>query len=536
VLEYDVAGVIRTYRDLDPPNLQLWWTPVTRDTTEVAPVLESTVTITLPEAVPVDQTVVLGEDGRVADDPAAYTDDGQTFTWHATDLEEGDELAVRLQFPDIIAVDTPEWQQEDDARRERAEQESERSNLYNLIFLTIAGLGAVVGGLLLYALWFTRGRDPQVGLVANFLPEPPDDLPPGAAGALLDEVAHERDLVATIVDLGRKGVVQIEDVVSGSGPDMKLTLKATDVPLNDFEQALVVDLFDRKLEIGKSVTIGQGALSQPEKIKNALYAEIVKRGYFTRSPQKTREHYKSIGTGLMVLSVFGFIFIRPIFNVGAAALPFVVLFILGLVMRSLSGGMPRRTEAGAEATAKWNAFKRYLEDIQKYEKLDESADIFEKYLPYAVAFGLDRSWVQKFSQASTPAPTWIGPIGGPVVILDGGGGGYPRPRVRPHTGPWIFPTGGTTSQGRGGGGDVDLPDFGGLQDWSDRSARNLQAGSDTLIDMLNSAGRAFGGFSGGGSGRSGSFGSFGGGGRSFGGFSGGGSRGGGGGGGRRGFS
>jgi hypothetical protein len=546
LLEYDLAGAIRVYRDLDPPNLQFWWVPVSNDTTSVAPVRSSTVTVHLPEAVPLDQVVVLNEDGAVAGDPGAYSSDGHTFTWHAQNLEDGDQLEIRLQFPDILPIGVPEWQQADDNRREAAEQDAERRDLYNLIFIAIAALGAVVGGLLLYALWYTRGRDPQVGLIANFLPTPPDDLPPGAAGALIDEQADERDLVATIVDLGHKGVLQIEDVTSATGPDMKLTLKENDAQLNDFEQTLIKDLFDNNLEEGRSVTIGQGALTNPKLIKDALYAEIVKRGYYDRSPQETRENFKSISKVLMIGSIIGLFVLPGVFGVGSAALPMVVLFILGLVLRSLAGGMPRRTEAGAEAAAKWNAFKRYLDDIQKYEKLEESADIFAKYLPYAVAFGIDRSWVKKFTDANTPAPNWFGPLG-PVVVLPGGGGGfgsYPRPQMRPRGGGWWIPgTGGMpggqggSGDGGGGGGEVNLPDFGGLQDWSDRGARNLQSGSDTLIDMLNSAGKAFGGFGGGGGGRrSGSFGSFGGGGgRSFGGFSGGGSRGGGGGGGRRGF-
>ena len=43
------------------------------------------------------------------------------------------------------------------------------------------------------------------------------------------------------------------------------------------------------------------------------------------------------------------------------------------------------TLKGAEAAAKWRAFKRYLEDIENRSNLAESQGIFEKYLPYATA-------------------------------------------------------------------------------------------------------------------------------------------------------
>ncbi|MDQ4044870.1 MAG: DUF2207 domain-containing protein, partial [Chloroflexota bacterium] len=51
-LEYDVSGALRVYEDLEPANQQLWWTAISSDVTEVAPIRESTVTVTLPEDVP----------------------------------------------------------------------------------------------------------------------------------------------------------------------------------------------------------------------------------------------------------------------------------------------------------------------------------------------------------------------------------------------------------------------------------------------------------------------------------------------------
>ena len=58
-----------------------------------------------------------------------------------------------------------------------------------------------------------------------------------------------------------------------------------------------------------------------------------------------------------------------------------------LVMTIVAGYMPRRTEEGAGQTARWQAFKRYLADIDRYDKVAEKTAIFEKYLPYAIAFG-----------------------------------------------------------------------------------------------------------------------------------------------------
>ena len=77
--------------------------------------------------------------------------------------------------------------------------------------------------------------------------------------------------------------------------------------------------------------------------------------------------------------------------------------------------MPRESPIGAEEAAKWLAFKRYMEDIEKYTKVDEVKEIFDRYLPYAIAFGLENSGIQKFSRFDTAQPPWYypGPYLGP---------------------------------------------------------------------------------------------------------------------------
>ncbi len=77
---------------------------------------------------------------------------------------------------------------------------------------------------------------------------------------------------------------------------------------------------------------------------------------------------------------------------------------VGLIL--LSRFMPRKTALGAKAAARWQAFKRYLTNIEKYTQVETAKDQFELYLPYAIAFGLERSWVAKFAAVDAPAPIW----------------------------------------------------------------------------------------------------------------------------------
>jgi hypothetical protein len=539
VIEYDLIGAIRVYEDLDPANQQFRWIAIDTDVTDIAPIRSSTVTITLPEPVDPAQTVAR---------PEGVETDGETFTWTRSNLGNGDRFEVNLQFPPITAATKPAWQERaDQIRQERLEAEG-KSAVAGTLFLG-AGLLLLVGGsLLLAGIWYVRGRDPEIGLVADIIADPPDDLRPGAAGTLIDEETHPKDVIATVFDLARRGVIRVDEKQTegfmGFGKQTRHTLTLLDHPetLQRYEHVLLDAIFGPNAEPGATVGMGevQQSFAVREKtIHDGFYEELVQHGYFDASPEQTRQRSRMLGCiGPILAAVVIFL----VLSFAGASSGFIVLPIIAAAVLYIIGGkvatnMPRKTLKGAEAAAKWKAFKRYLEQIEQHENLEESKAIFDRFLPYATAFGLENSWIQKFSQTSTPMPEWFG--GGPVII--GGPGGYGGRRMG-GGGVWVFPTGGGShwggrDDGLGGTGGPGGGDGGGgipgLQDMSDAAGGGLQSGSDSIFDMLGTASDIFGG--GGGSRGGGSFGSWGGGGGGFGGFSGGGGFGGGGGGGGRGF-
>lgn len=541
VLEYDVEGAIRVYENLEPANQQLRWIAIASDVTDVAPIRNASVSITLPEAVDPEQTVAM---------PEGVETDGTTFTWTRQNLGAGDEFQVNLQFPPVTNAQVPAWQERSDQIREEQQQAEEQSAVAGTLFLG-AGLLLLVGGaVLLYGVWYTRGRDPEVGLVADIVATPPDDLRPGAAGTLIDEETHTRDVVATVFDLARRGVIRMDETEAegfmgfGRQTTHTLTLLDHQVGLMHYEDVLLDAIFGPDAADGTSVSmdrVQQTFAQRAREIHNGFYDELVEHGYFDASPEKVRQRsnmLRFIGPVLAAIVIF-LVLLFSGASSGWIILPIIAAIVLYIIGGKVATNMPRKSLQGAEAAAKWRAFKRYLQEIDEHENLEESKAIFEKYLPYATAFGLETSWIQKFSQVNTAMPEWFGGGMGPVMT---GAGRYGRRRHSPFGGGvWVFPSGvgGTGSFGGGasggsvggGGGDgFDMPD---LQGTSDAAGRSLQGGSDSLLDMLGTASDIFGG--GGGRGGGGSFGSWGGGGGGFGGFSGGGGFGGGGGGGGRGF-
>ncbi len=65
--------------------------------------------------------------------------------------------------------------------------------------------------LVMFALWWMKGRDPDPGMSVAPMYEPPPGISPAEAGTLLDDTIHPRDITSTIVDLAVRGYIKIEE-------------------------------------------------------------------------------------------------------------------------------------------------------------------------------------------------------------------------------------------------------------------------------------------------------------------------------------
>lgn len=529
-LAYTVEGTIRRYAE----GNEFQWNAIQPGMRDFR-IEAATITIRMPPGVPlsyadylippefagVPMTIEMGADGESA-----------TLTADES-IGPSEGIQVVAQFPpDTIGGAAPTWQAEFDRRNA---WEQNYKPLVDLGLLTLGFLVLFGGGALLYAWWYLRGRDPKIDAVPEYITQPPSDLPPGIAGVLVDERADLQDVMATMMDLARRGFLVIEESSEASTTRLvskEFSLKKVEganlAALNPFERTLYDKLIGNKDTVRFRDLNGNFYANLPL-LQNKLYETAVQLGYFPNSPQSVRGSYGCLGAfALVAVLGLGF-FAVPIFAEYTATLicPVIAGAIVAVVMMIMAPHMPAKTRKGAEATALSRAFKTYLMSLEKYADPKQVTDQFEKYLPYAIAFGLEKSWINRFRQIpTTPMPGWYYPVGRPYLGRTGGLG--------------------TSTGGIGSGGTIDGAPSGGvevpsLQGMSDSLSGGLQGMSDGLNSMLNSASRTLtstpppsntsgGGrsFSGGGS-RGG--GSFSGGSRGGGGFR----SSGGGGGGRRGF-
>lgn len=467
VLTYLARGVIRRYE----AGNEFQWIAISPDLHD-AEIRAARVTVHLPGGVPVVATDYLIPPEFNTVPLTMETVNAETAVWVAQRaLAPSEGIHLIVQFPpNTLSGGPPRWQAEFD--RETRWLEIKPAVELGLVALGLLLLASVPLGL--YLFWYWKGRDPDPGPIPEFIGAPPTGLTPGIAGTLVDETANYQDLVATLFDLARRGYLSLEE--TGSDVRLQKIPDADTKPLLDYERLLLNSVF----QSGEDATFNglhQHFYVYLERLQNQLYDDTVKLGYFPASPQHVRHSYQTTGLGLFILSIVGGVFLVPfllsaledrIGPSGTYLCPLMVLPALGIGLMVLANRMPVKTRRGAEATALALAFRNYLTNLDKYAKPEEVAGTFGDYLPFAIAFGLERSWVNRFAKIpATPIPGWY------------------RMRLPPNVGQMVRPASTTAATGDdsgGGAAPVSLPS-------TTSFSGGLQGISNNLNTMLNSAAR-----------------------------------------------
>jgi len=345
--------------------------------------------------------------------------------------------------------------------------------------------GAVVAVVLaLYLLmWIRVGRDPESGtIVVRY--EPPEGFSPAALGYLRERGYDPDHLTAALVSLAVKGAVTIErdggewriqeagplpkdasreerrlhGALLGSGPSLTLT-GATSERLRKGVKALKKQL-ERQIEKVYFVTnrrwFAAGAV-----VSVAGFAVLAWRARFDVGPEVwflgVWLTFWSMGVGTLLVRV-----VRtwsravsgdPLAAVGAVfltlfSIPFVgaEIFVGGMLYRWVPPHLvtavvviavvnvafyhllERPTLKGRGVLDRLEGFRRFLgateEDrLDRLQPPGRSLELFERFLPHAIALKVENEWAERFEDALTPAPGGGGAGHGALAWYAGDGTG-----------------------------------------------------------------------------------------------------------------
>ena len=278
------------------------------------------------------------------------------------------------------------------------------------------GLPVIVFVIMFY-LWWTQGRDPRLRPIAAQY-EPPDQLTPGEVGTLVDNSADMRDITSSIVDLAVRGYLVIEehqkDRMLGlvHDKDYNFILKkdrAEWAKLKPHEQVLLNGIFSSGTvdeTVSMSSLENRFYTSLPG-IKNSIFASLVTHGYYRRRPDSVRAAYLGIGVVIGVLSIWVGSAVAS--SLGMAPLTFIIAGVASAIVICAFGWfMPVHTEQGTRALEGVLGFEDFLNHVEsdRFNRMIKTPQMFEKFLPYAMALGVEKNWSKAFQGIMTQPPGW----------------------------------------------------------------------------------------------------------------------------------
>jgi hypothetical protein len=265
--------------------------------------------------------------------------------------------------------------------------------------------------------WWTHGRDPRLRPIAAQY-EPPDHLTPGEVGTLIDNSVDMRDITASIVDLAVRGYLVIEETKQDHllglthSKSYIFHLKKSRAEWNSLkphEQELLDGIFSGGNE-GDAVPLDalhNTFYANIPAIRNQIFASLVGDGYYAQRPDSVRSSYILFGIVIGVILVAGGIWVSN--HSGMQPLPFIVAGLLtGAILCGFGWFMPARTQAGARALEGVLGFEDFLAHVEsdRFNRTIKTPEMFEKFLPFAMALGVEKNWSKAFQGIYTQPPQW----------------------------------------------------------------------------------------------------------------------------------
>jgi uncharacterized membrane protein len=268
----------------------------------------------------------------------------------------------------------------------------------------------------MFFFWWTKGRDPKPDISIAPMYEPPKDMTPAEVGTLVDDVVHPRDITSTLVDLAVKGYLKIEEkeskVLLFSHRDYLFHMLKPQTEwagLEAHERVMLNHMFAGGVtDVHLSDLKNQFYVAIPT-MKGNIIAELKGKGMYSVDPESAHAYVLAgvlfTAAPFILVQVFGAasIFDSPGLLVASGIIALLIIFLFARIMTA-------KSRKGVDTKVEILGFQEFVNRVDSDRLKRMPPDTFEKFLPYAMALGIENRWAKAFQGIVQNPPTWyVGP-------------------------------------------------------------------------------------------------------------------------------
>jgi uncharacterized membrane protein len=284
-----------------------------------------------------------------------------------------------------------------------------------IIGTIVANALAFLGGCIIIGYiilnYIRKGKD--IGGRKTIVPwfKPPKGVSPVIVGSIKDEKVHLTDITSTIINAAVRGYIKIKETGKNKYELLKLKdfrsgeaisgRKINYDVLDKAEVRILNDIFDFR----DKVTTDQLKNKFYQKIggiNNAIYNEMAELGYFVKRPDHVRRNYIILG---IILLILGGVLTCTLITLNMLTCG-PIISLAGVVQIIFSFFMPAKTSIGTNIYEKSKGFRMFLHTAERFRMQKLTPKTFERFLPYAMVFGVEKQWAANFKDIYTQPPDW----------------------------------------------------------------------------------------------------------------------------------
>jgi uncharacterized membrane protein len=387
-IEYSVANATKFFEDHD----EFYWNVTGNDW--AVPIGKASATVYFPEQTSGALRVQAFQGAYGSSERAESTVEGPVATADAANLPMRGGLTIDVYVPKDLLKEP--------GRLTRAAWFLRGNPIVSLPVWAFA---------VMFGLWWFKGRDPDPGMSVAPMYAPPDNMGPAEVGTLIDDGVAPRDITSVLVDLAVRGYVKIVEAEHKgflrTTKDYEFHLlkdRSTWSGLTDYERAMLDRVF------------AGGQLTRLSDLRNHFYTvlpmmkdEIIgalkSKGMYTVDPEAAHILWVmgsvAVVAPYIVLEWVGFAnFLNSTgLTILCAIVAALAIFLFGRKLTATS-------LKGAKTRVQIQGFQEFMNRVDADRLKTMPPDTFEKFLPYAMALGVEHRWAKNFEGIVQNPPTW----------------------------------------------------------------------------------------------------------------------------------